>query len=120
MVLANYMESFPVDDATGLPTISAGSGYDNVNGSGRITIITSGQSDAAVEHSGNSDIPAASGGVTEYVVLPGDSLWKIAQTCYGSGSCWGILYEANADIIKNPALIYQGQKLRIPDSAEVL
>ncbi|MBR5318279.1 MAG: 5'-nucleotidase C-terminal domain-containing protein [Peptococcaceae bacterium] len=120
MVLANYMESFPVDDATGLPTISAGSGYDNVNGSGRITIITSGQSDAAVEHSGNSDIPAASGGVTEYVVLPGDSLWKIAQTCYGSGSCWSILYEANADIIKNPALIYQGQKLRIPDSAEAL
>ena len=120
MVLANYMESFPVDDATGLPTISAGDGYDNVNGSGRITIVTSGQSDAAVESSGSSDIPTTFGGVTEYVVLPGDSLWKIARTCYGSGSCWSILYEANADIIKKPALIYQGQKLRIPDSAEVL
>ena len=39
MVLADYLRSFPVDAATGLPTISAGSQYADVNGSGRITII---------------------------------------------------------------------------------
>jgi len=38
MVLANYIKSFPVDQATGLPTIAADSGYADVTGSGRISI----------------------------------------------------------------------------------
>lgn len=114
MVLANYIASFPVDEMTGLPTISAGDGYDNVNGSGRITMITSSQSNAVTEPDGSGK-PLV--GSAEYTVQPGDSLWKIAKTCYGSGSYWEILYEANAVIIKNPALIFQGQKLQIPDVA---
>ena len=40
MVLANYIQSFPVDEGTGLPTITADGGYENVEGSGRITIIS--------------------------------------------------------------------------------
>jgi len=40
MVLANYIQSFPVDKSTGLPTIGAGTGYDHTEGSGRITILT--------------------------------------------------------------------------------
>ena len=39
MVLANYVESFPVDEATGLPTIPADSQYAEVTGNGRITIV---------------------------------------------------------------------------------
>lgn len=39
MVLANYIQSFPVDKATGLPTITAESGYSEITGSGRITIV---------------------------------------------------------------------------------
>ena len=117
MVLANYIASFPVDEMTGLPTISAGDGYDNVNGSGRITILSSSQSNAVTEPDGSSDISIGAAGATEYVVQPGDSLWKIAKICYGSGRYWEILYEANAAIIKNPALIFQGQKLQIPDVA---
>ena len=39
MVLANYIQSFPVNEATGLPTITAESGYEDVNGSGRITVL---------------------------------------------------------------------------------
>ena len=38
MVLANYIQSFPVDESTGLPTISTDSGYCDVTGSGRITV----------------------------------------------------------------------------------
>ena len=38
MVLANYIRSFPVDESTGLPTISTDSGYCDVTGSGRITV----------------------------------------------------------------------------------
>lgn len=37
MVLANYIRSFPVDETTGLPVVT---GYGDVNGSGRITILT--------------------------------------------------------------------------------
>ena len=40
MVLANYIQSFPVSESTGLPTIGAGSGYDHTGGSGRISILT--------------------------------------------------------------------------------
>ena len=40
MVLANYVESFPVDEATGLPTITAeNSPYGSVTGEGRITLV---------------------------------------------------------------------------------
>ena len=39
MVLANYVESFPVGE-TGLPTIGADSIYADVNGEGRITLVT--------------------------------------------------------------------------------
>ena len=39
MVLANYIQSFPVDEMTGLPTIRADDGYEDANGSGRITVL---------------------------------------------------------------------------------
>lgn len=40
MVLANYIQSFPVNEKTGLPTITEESGYADVHGSGRITVLT--------------------------------------------------------------------------------
>ncbi len=41
MVLANYIQSFPKDAETGLPTITAeNSPYGDVNGAGRITLVT--------------------------------------------------------------------------------
>jgi len=49
-----------------------------------------------------------------YTVKQGDSLWKIAQRFYGSGSQWRKIYEANKDKIKNPDLIYPGWVLKIP------
>ena len=39
MVLDNYIQSFPVVETTGLPTITVESGYGDVNGSGRITVF---------------------------------------------------------------------------------
>lgn len=49
-----------------------------------------------------------------YVVVKGDSLWKIAKKFYGDGSKWTKIYNANKDKIKNPNLIYPKQKLVIP------
>ena len=52
--------------------------------------------------------------VTTYVVVRGDSLWKIAKTHYGSGAKWTIIYEANKDTIKNANQIWPGQVLVLP------
>lgn len=58
--------------------------------------------------------PAQTGEATTYVVMPGDCLYRIAQKFYGDGSKWQKLYEANRSSIKQPELIYVGQKLTIP------
>ena len=50
-----------------------------------------------------------------YVVMPGDSLSKIAKKVYGNESLWSKIFEANkATIGPNPNLIKAGQTLVIP------
>ena len=49
-----------------------------------------------------------------YTVVAGDCLWNIAKAKLGSGFQWNRIYEANKGIIKNPNLIFVGQKLIIP------
>jgi nucleoid-associated protein YgaU len=48
-----------------------------------------------------------------YTVASGDTLYKIAAANGVSGG-WAAVYEANADIIPNPDVIFPGQVLRIP------
>ena len=49
-----------------------------------------------------------------YTVQRGDSLSKIAKRFYGDAMKYPIIFEANREIIKDPNLIYPGQRLRIP------
>lgn len=49
-----------------------------------------------------------------YIVKNKDTLWAIAKRFYGNGAKYTKIYNANKDKIKNPALIYPGQKLVIP------
>jgi LysM repeat protein len=49
-----------------------------------------------------------------HVVQSGDTLWAIAKKYYGDGSQYTKIFNANRDKIKNPNLIYPGQKLVIP------
>jgi len=100
MVLAEYVRSFPVSAATGLPTITAADGYGDVYGSGRVTMIT--------EKTENEEAAA------EYVVQRGDSLWAIARRHYGRGSDWQKIHAANTAVIADPNLIFVGQKLILP------
>jgi LysM repeat protein len=58
--------------------------------------------------------PAAAPDIQYYVIEKGDSLWKIAQEFYGNGADYPKLFEANKEVIKDPDLIYPGQKIRIP------
>lgn len=53
-----------------------------------------------------------------HVVVSGDTLWAIAKKYYGDGSKCNIIFNANKDKIKNPAVIQVGWKLKIPDKSE--
>ena len=52
--------------------------------------------------------------VEYYVIKSGDTLSAIAKKFYGKGSEYPRIFEANREVIKNPDLIYPGQKIRIP------
>ena len=48
------------------------------------------------------------------MVIQGDTLYKIAQRYYGSGSRWPEILEANRDVLKNENAVRPGMELRIP------
>ncbi|MDZ7626852.1 MAG: Ig-like domain-containing protein [Parvularculaceae bacterium] len=51
------------------------------------------------------------------IVQPGNSLWRIARRVYGRGVQYTVIYEANADQIRDPDLIYPGQIFEVPKDA---
>ncbi|MGH8035649.1 MAG: LysM peptidoglycan-binding domain-containing protein [Lysobacterales bacterium] len=53
-------------------------------------------------------------GTGSYTVKSGDTLWRIAETCYGDGSKYLHIFEANQDLLKSPDTVVPGQVLRIP------
>ena len=52
--------------------------------------------------------------VQYYEIVKGDNLWKIAQKFYKDGNQYPKIFEANKEVIKDPDLIFPGQKIRIP------
>jgi nucleoid-associated protein YgaU len=62
----------------------------------------------------NLTAPAATEKVEYYVIKSGDTLSGVAAKFYGKGSLYPRIFEANREVIKNPDLIYPGQKIRIP------
>lgn len=109
-VLINYIK----DELGGV----VGEEYADPRGQGRITIVnepvsepTEPEQPAEPEQPSEPSEPADS---TTYVVVSGDSLWKIAQQFYGTGTKWNVIYEANQNIIQNPSAIWVGQVLTIP------
>lgn len=49
-----------------------------------------------------------------YTVQPGDTFPLIAQTIYGEGTIWRIIFEANRTTVRTPDELYPGQVLTIP------
>ncbi|MEM7413227.1 MAG: LysM peptidoglycan-binding domain-containing protein [Myxococcota bacterium] len=49
-----------------------------------------------------------------HVVQPGETLWQISERWAGDADRWPELYRANRDQIKDPSLLYPGQRLAIP------
>lgn len=52
--------------------------------------------------------------VAFYEIKKGDTLWAIAKAHYGDGNKYNKIFEANKEVIKDPDLIFPGQKIRIP------
>ena len=52
---------------------------------------------------------------SDYTVVPGDCLWRIAKRELGSGPRWTEIYEANRQQIADPHWIYPGQIFALPD-----
>jgi nucleoid-associated protein YgaU len=52
--------------------------------------------------------------VEYYVIQKGDSLSAIAKRYYGNAQDYPRIFDANREVIKDPDLIYPGQKIRIP------
>lgn len=59
----------------------------------------------------------AAGGANTYVVKSGDTLEKIAKRCYGKGSLWQTIADANPGV--NPSRLKIGLALNIPERPAV-
>src|SRR5690606_32233142 len=64
----------------------------------------------AVTAAGDADGPP----VALVTVQPGFTLWRIARENYGEGLLYVRVFEANADKIRDPDLIYPGQIFTVP------
>ncbi|MGP1257143.1 MAG: LysM peptidoglycan-binding domain-containing protein [Kiloniellales bacterium] len=83
---------------------------DQVNREGAVTArVESPFARAAFE---TADLPADERFV---VIQPGNNLWTIARRTYGLGPRYTVIFDANADQIRDPDLIYPGQIFVLPD-----
>ncbi len=117
--LVDYIQSFPVDPATGLATVPAGAGYDEFAHTGRINYVNepavqpAEPSEPVVTEPSEPTQPTQPIANT-HVVVKGDNLSKLALKYLGNANKWKVIYEANKSVIKDPNLIYVGQTLTIP------
>lgn len=111
MVLANYIASFENGVVTGY-----------AEPQGRIVMGRAAESAAVQQAAGQnaaSQVPAVQQNAPvsapgSYVVVHGDSLWKIAKMQLGAGLRWNEIYELNKGILAGTELIYAGQVLTMP------
>lgn len=58
--------------------------------------------------------PPVKAKVEYYIIKKGDTLSAIAKQFYGKANDYPKIFEANREVIKDPNLIFPGQKIRIP------
>lgn len=62
--------------------------------------------------------PEQTAEVELYIIKKGDTLSHIAKHFYGNANAYPRIFEANREVIKDPDLIFPGQKIRIPMSPQ--
>jgi nucleoid-associated protein YgaU len=79
------------------------------------TVLIAGNVQGVSEVNADSiNAPLQQAKVEYYTIEHGDTLSAIAQRFLGKASDYGKIFEANREVIKDPNLIYPGQKIRIP------
>jgi nucleoid-associated protein YgaU len=63
--------------------------------------------------------PSPTAAPRTYTIQKGDTLSAIAQREYGNAQEWRAIYEANRDTIKDPDMIYPGQKINLPPRDQI-
>jgi nucleoid-associated protein YgaU len=58
--------------------------------------------------------PPVQAKIEYYIIKKGDTLSAIAKQFYGKPNDYPKIFEANREVIKDPNLIFPGQKIRIP------
>ncbi|MBU2359584.1 MAG: LysM peptidoglycan-binding domain-containing protein, partial [Alphaproteobacteria bacterium] len=102
-----------------LPPVDAGTytlRIDALNAQGQVAsrIETPFRREAPADVQAATDAGAAMGALTQ-TVQPGSTLWAIARDNLGDGMLYVSVFNANADQIRDPDLIYPGQVFVIPD-----
>jgi len=69
---------------------------------------------ATIEKISNNSVTNKIGQGTDYVVVKGDNLWKIAVNAYGDGYKWTNIYQENKAIIPHAGLLEIGMTIKIP------
>ena len=62
----------------------------------------------------NLTAPQGDDKVEYYEIVSGDTLSGVSKKFYGKASEYMRIFEANREVIKDPDLIFVGQKIRIP------
>lgn len=78
-------------------------------------VLMAGNVEGVVEVKADAfSVPGQTERVEYYVIQKGDTLWALAQKYYGKGAEHPRIFEANREVIKDPDLIFVGQKIRVP------
>lgn len=97
-----------------------GAAYSETNDGARSTSNVPGSSQnnqnkrsGAAKRSANAAEMTGEGTPVSYAIQTGDTLWKIAERFYGSGTLWRKIYADNIAVISDPNKIYAGQIIMI-------
>lgn len=78
-------------------------------------VLAEGQVELRVEQALTvGELPELGEGVSSVVVRPGNNLWTVARLVYGAGPQYSLIFQANANQIRDPDLIYPGQVFELP------
>lgn len=86
--------------------------FDEVSASGNVT----GRLEAPFDYAGEGAVQKLR--QRQIVIQRGNNLWRIAEQHYGEGIRYSVIFGANADLIRDPDLIYPDQVFTIPELVE--
>ncbi|GIK15486.1 MAG: hypothetical protein BroJett003_04500 [Planctomycetota bacterium] len=74
----------------------------------------SGEKTAAAQ-GGRPSLASAKGSARQHEVRNGETLYSIARTVLGDASRWKEIHEMNKDVLRDPAQVRAGMRLRLPE-----